>query len=121
MRSRLSIIAICLSFCLACASASEKPDWQAELEAELQQLSARGTPVPEVQESRGHLYVTVSTRVGRILDSHTKDELLPYLMELRRASPAGSSRIPLLQEWYAVVSSGARGTPADSVYHYVVP
>ncbi len=119
MRIYLSIVTVCLGLSLASALAAEKPYWQFELEVELEQSA--GAPIPEVQESRGHLYITVSARVGRILDSHTKDELLPYLMELRRASPAGSTRIPSLQEWCAIVSSGARGTQRASVYDYVIP
>ena len=107
----------CLGLFLAHASAAERPDWQSALEADLE--SPEG--LVAVFVNRGHLYVTTSARVGRILDSHTKDELLPYLMGLRRALPPGSDRVASLQVWCAIVSSGERGTPADSVYHYVVP
>ena len=113
MQHRILIL-VCLFFGLTTAFAhGEESEWQATLRSELQRCSDRVELHFLILHFSLHSAVNfqVIAPAAKILEERRREELLPYLSELRKnADQIGKD---ILDEWTTVVSKGLHGVPSS--------
>ena len=109
-----SIIAACL-LVFSTALADDAAGWKATLTKELHRCSTDDAIVYVCSSVMAmQVHFAVSAEAATILESHRREELLPYLSELQKS--AGSIEKSVVGSWICVVSNNLRGTPDTATY-----
>ena len=112
MRTAFIITACLLAF--STVSAADASDWKATLAEELRRCSTEDSIAYLSGVMGMQMQFAVPAKAAAILESHPREELLPYLSELQKS--VGSVEKDDVGFWILVVSKNLRGVPGTATY-----